>query len=356
MLTNREMWSLVTIQSDINTELKKHFKARINDAKKIDIDYKFMWQAINGAALAGGKRFRPYLCSLSYGASQGQDYDQLIAVGLAIELLHICLMTHDDVIDRDDIRHNQLNIVGIYKEKYASNLNSSDLNHYARSAAILAGDLLLSDAYQLLNSAGLKPVILNSVTNLFHQAIFSVAGGELLDTEAPLMAAKDVQSLKIARYKTAIYSCSIPLAIGATLAGAEKKAVDLWKQIGETLGIAYQMTDDLLGIFGDQELTGKSNTNDLREEKRTYLLHQTYLLSNSDQLARLKEISLNKNDALHLEKIKQIMIDTGARDKTIKQMQKYARQSKDLLSGLNIDKTYKQAMIEFINSTTTRSA
>jgi geranylgeranyl pyrophosphate synthase len=125
----------------------------------------------------------------------------------------------------------------------------------AQSTALLAGDILLSDAYLLLSKVAVADEFLRPAIKIFANGVFEVVGGELLDSESGFL--NSVSAEVIARYKTASYSFISPITMGATLGGASQHEVRLLKQFSEYLGVGYQLRDDLLGVFGDGEKTGK---------------------------------------------------------------------------------------------------
>lgn len=251
-------------------------------------DYGSLWQSIEDLAQAGGKFMRPYLLALSYAAASGKEDTQDILPALgAVELLHLTLLIHDDIIDRDTVRYGIRNIAGQRYDEYSSLVSyEHDREHFAYSAAILAGDLTLSLAHQLLAESQVSPEQLREATTTFNDGLFRVAGGELLDTESVFRGDKAASATLIAREKTASYSVCMPLKLGAALAGASFDHLAQLDKVGLLLGEAYQLQDDLLGIFGDESVTGKSADGDLREGKRTYMIE--YFLDYATQNQRVE--------------------------------------------------------------------
>lgn len=346
------------VREHVNVLLGQHFREREAQAKAINPDYARLWQTIHTTALAGGKRLRPYLTYLSYTIAGGNDEALAIRVGTTLELLHLCMLVHDDIIDRDYIRHGQPNVAGIYRKHYASNLSEpAEVDHFSNAAALVAGDLLLSDTYRFLIDTALPVDTLKPIFQLLDAATFSVAGGQLLDTEAPMRPIQNFDSLTVAEYKTAIYSCVTPLAVGATLAQAAPAYVGQLKEVGKNLGIAFQLADDLLGVFGDEQQTGKSNLGDLREAKRTFLLCNTYELATSEQQQTITGILENhREDPKELARIKQIMISCGARTATEDLANDYLTKAKKITAQLAQASPDITLLDDFMDSLVKRSS
>jgi len=243
-------------------------------AALIHPDYESLWQLIDDFVQAGGKFMRPYLLALSYLASSGKESvdDILPALG-AVELLSRSLLIHDDIIDRDDVRYGARNVSGQRSDEYQEIISDErDREHFAHSAAILAGDLTLSLAHQLLAECRVSADRLLEATYIFNEGIFRVAGGELLDTESSFRGQDAASATLIAREKTASYSVCMPLKLGAALAGEPSDRLEQLDRVGMLLGEAYQLQDDVLGTFGQESVTGKSVDSDLREGKQTYMI------------------------------------------------------------------------------------
>ncbi len=350
--------NLVTVRTDINAYLSAHYDKQRMRAGSVHPDYGFLWEAIAAQHRAGGKRFRPYLCVLAYEALGGENYHQVIPLAASLELLHAAMLMHDDIIDRDYIRHNELNVAGTYQQHYSLLLNDeNEIKHFADSAAILSGDLLISDAYQLIIGSTVAPEQRIRAAELLGEAIYNVSAGELLDTEAALYPPDYADSLKIAELKTALYSCSIPLAMGGMLAGATEQVQQALRQIGSGLGIAFQLADDLLGVFGSEKVTGKSVIGDLREGKRTYLLQRTLHRSSEAEQEELATIIGNTDCSVEMAvRARQIMIDCGAKAEIELLMQSYVEHANHSVSSLPVSSQAKQRLNDFIDQAVWRTS
>ena len=351
MSTNQPLvptvYSIDEVRARVDRLIQQWFATQISRAQPVGPEYVELWQTMLELSQAGGKRIRPYLTVLSYQAFGGKHIDALLPVAAAQELLHLSLLVHDDIIDRDYTRYGQANIAGTYRAKYTA--HTPDAEHYAQSAALLAGDLLLSGSYQLTLASQLPPERLTAIFALLGTAIFEVGGGEFLDTIAAFSAIDTVDSLHVADYKTASYSFVAPLIIGATAANADQSALATLTKLGKSLGIAYQLSDDLLGTFGDPAKTGKPSDSDIREGKRTYLLQRTFELCDSDTRARLEKL-LNTADMSDKDvaSIRARMVQSGAKEDVIAKMHQCAKEGKTALTSLNLAPAYTQVLTGLI--------
>jgi len=262
--------------------MQQLFATRIDEAAAIHPAYADLWRHIRNITLAGGKRIRPCLVMIGYGEFD----DKIIPVAAAQELLHTAMLMHDDIIDQDDLRHGRQNINGVYRELYGQHVDADKARHFSYAAGTLAGDALLSEAYRCLHDAGLSAPAKQQLVETLHTAIFEVIGGELLDVEAGFLPDIKADPLLIGRYKTAGYSFIGPLTAGALCAEADQAELETLRRYGEFAGIAFQLQDDILGIFGDRLVTGKPVLADLREAKHTYLISAHRTAMDADERQR----------------------------------------------------------------------
>jgi geranylgeranyl diphosphate synthase type II len=233
-----------------------------------------LWEALT-AATEGGKRFRPALVTSTHAALGGTSAAAAVDVGAAVEMLHTAFVIHDDVIDGDDMRRGRLNVSGTFHvHALAAGGAPQGASDLGRAAAILAGDLALAAAIRAVATCGAPTDVVHQLLDLFDDALHTTASGELADVRLSLDLAPAtlVESVRMAEQKTSAYSFALPMQAGALLAGADQATVARLGQAGRMLGIAFQLVDDLLGVFGDPSETGKSATSDLRTCKQTPLL------------------------------------------------------------------------------------
>lgn len=342
----------------VNDALDRFFEQSITDAETINDAYSELWHHLYALIKAGGKRVRPKMTLLSYDAFGGIDSQRIVPVAAAQELLHFSLLIHDDIIDRDYIRHGVPNIAGQYDTIYHPYVTDKvERIHYANSVALLGGDLMLSGAYQLIANSTLDNDTKVLAQQLLGKSIFEVAGGELLDTESAFRPNDFGDALQIARYKTASYSFIFPLQTGAILAGATDAQLSALTSFGTSLGIAYQLVDDLLGVFGDEYKTGKSSSGDIREGKRTFLVEQCLeRLNQKDR--QLFDLSFGDPNATitTIAKVKDLLVSSGAKTATESAIERYAASARAALGQLELSSPYQTEFESLIQKVVERTS
>ncbi len=325
-------------------------------AADIHPHYQRLWQAITNLYSAGGKRLRPYMTLLVYEAYSREPVQAIIPAAAAQELLHQAVLIHDDIIDRDSIRYSVKNISAQYEDMYTPYLSDKvERRHFADSGAILAGDLLISEAHTQLASLTIDKTILLAVQQLLSQAIFQVAGGELLDTELSFVPPGSIDPLTIAEYKTASYSFITPLMIGAVLAGAPPQQQSAITAIGQLVGIAYQLRDDLIGVFGAEAVSGKSVESDIREGKQTMLVGEFYKRATQTQKKQFETVFRNPMATeRHIADARSLLEQSGAKNAVEKTIEKFTRQTIQQLDGLAIDAAHRTMLANLIKASLER--
>lgn len=344
------------IAADVDAILRGLYDSRIAEANAIDPAYVGLWQAISRLTFAGGKRLRPYLTILAYEMYGGQNYQGVLPIAAAQELLHVSLLVHDDITDKDLIRHSVDNISGQYLKSYSGRgLAAADARHYAESAALLAGDLLLSAAHGMVLQASLPDADKMVAHSILDTSVRRVAAGQLLDMEAAMNAMHQTDSFKIARFKTASYTFVGTLRCGAILAGAPQTDIERLATLGDTLGLAFQLADDLLGVFGDMKTTGKSNLTDLQEGKHTYLMQLTYSKADTVQLAQLNQY-FGRHDLseTHAGIIRDLIIACGAKSAVEAMLETCRQEAHDQVCLLQISDAALSRMQQMVMNVTKR--
>lgn len=261
-------------QSRVDAVLARFFSVTSRRAEPLGDEYVRLWDRLE-ANTVGGKRFRPRMVLAAYEALGGDDLQAAACIGAAFELLHTALIVHDDVIDHDFVRRGGPNIAGSYRDAArAAGAPDAVAEHRGLSASVIAGDLALFSAYRFVDRSGVGDEMRARLLEVMDDALFASAAGELIDVDfawMPDLPGVD-EILGMERLKTAVYSFECPLQAGAILAGASEETITTLAEFGRDLGIAYQVVDDLLGVFGQESETGKTAVGDLREGKRTVLI------------------------------------------------------------------------------------
>ena len=300
-------------QAKVDVVLERFFSLAKNRASAFGPEYVHLWETLESNT-TGGKRFRPRMVFAAYEALGGEDFEAAAYIGAAFELLHTALIVHDDVIDNDFVRRGVANISGAYRDlATARGSDEKAAQHRGISAAVIAGDLALFNSYRLIDRSGVADNVRSRLIEVMDDALFASAAGELIDVDfasAPEMPRVD-DILTMERLKTAVYSFECPLQAGAILAGASEEVVATLGDFGREIGIAYQLVDDLLGVFGLEAETGKTTLGDLREGKRTVMISYATSTAEWDDIEPL----IGKHDLTETEAeaIRAVLISCGAR-------------------------------------------
>lgn len=267
---------------------------------------------------SGGKRLRPVLAWWGWRSAGGADDDRMIKAASALELLQACALIHDDVMDGSDTRRGAPSVHRSLEALHqAQNWYGSDQT-FGLSGAVLLGDLCLSWADQVLFESGLEPTALLRAKPILDATRTELMAGQYLDVlEQARAQITPERALRVARYKSAKYTIERPLHLGVALAGGGDDLMAATTAYGLPLGEAFQLRDDVLGVFGDPHTTGKPAGDDLREGKQTYLIACAYQTATQTQravlTAGLGDPSLSSDD---IESLRRVIIETGALEQT----------------------------------------
>lgn len=270
--------------------------------------------------MRGGKRIRPLIFCCGYLCLGGTETAAILRASVAIELLQTGLLIHDDVIDRS-VERRQGPTMHLLWQKYFqqerySARHAGALEHFGLSMALLMGDISSALAYEVLVMADFPAEEKLRAVQMFSDVIVRVAFGELLDVDLGMRALDGLtesEILKIYELKTAGYTTEGPLQIGAMLGGAASQDLALLSEYAIPLGIAFQIQDDILGMFGKRAEIGKDEGSDFMEAKRTPLLLWTWQQSRPSERARLEALLLQPEAARQeLHFVRELMARTGA--------------------------------------------
>jgi geranylgeranyl diphosphate synthase, type I len=224
--------------------------------------------------LTAGKRLRPAFCYWGWRGAGGEDGQAILAAAAALELLHASALVHDDVMDGSDTRRGRPSLHRRFAIRHAEQRWRGSPESFGMGAAILMGDLLLSWTDGMYHASGLPAGALRRGQAVLDLMRTELIAGQYLDLLGQAAGDGTVDSaLRVAEYKTARYTIERPLHLGAALAGFPDGPVPAaFSAYGLPLGVAFQLRDDILGVFGDPAETGKPAGDDVREGKRTVLL------------------------------------------------------------------------------------
>lgn len=275
--------------------------------------------AVSGL-LSGGKGLRAGFLYWGYRAAGGADSDALVRLAASMEFFQGAALLHDDVMDRSDTRRGMPSAHRAVATLHQARGWAGDADRFGEGTAILAGDLCLTWCDELYATCGLPTEELARGRRLFDTMRTQLMGGQFLDLlesargwDGLDLDARVASARKVIRFKSAKYTIEHPLLIGALVGGAPDDALPPLSDYGLALGEAFQLRDDLLGVFGDPEATGKPAGDDLREGKRTVLVaHALAAASDADRETVEGLLGRDDLDLAGVEEIRGVLVDTGA--------------------------------------------
>ena len=254
--------------------------------------------------ISGGKRLRPAFCYWGFRGAGGADVDGIVVAASALELFQACALIHDDVMDGSDTRRGLPAVHRRFASLHRGESWVGDTEAFGMGAAVLLGDLCLAWSDEMLSTSPLPAERLIEGHAVYDEMRTELMGGQYLDLLEQARGGGSVErALRVARYKSAKYTIEKPLHLGAVLAGADPELLGDYSAFGLPLGEAFQLRDDVLGVFGDPAVTGKPAGDDLREGKRTVLVARAMAAGDDVQRAtlrtRLGVRDLSDDDDLH---------------------------------------------------------
>ena len=304
----------------IELALSRFLQQHFDQLLAIHEDLAMLADSARAAVLTGGKRLRPTFAywgwrSVHPAGAAGEP--ALITAAASLELLHACALVHDDVMDSSDTRRGQPAAHVRFASDHARHGWIGSAATFGTAGAILLGDLLLSWAEEMFTGAltGLAAEHRAITVREFDLMRTEVVAGQFLDVLAQTRGEFDVaEALRVIEYKTSKYTIQRPLLMGAAAAGASEAQRATLARYGHTLGEAFQLRDDLLGVFGDPSQTGKPAGDDLREGKRTLLIALAAERADAAALATLRsDVGRADLDAAGVRRLQALLVDTGAR-------------------------------------------
>ena len=300
----------------------------------------------------GGKRLRALLAYWGWRGAGGARLDTAsVRAGVALELFQSAALIHDDIIDRSDTRRGGPSVHRSFSMAHAESDWHLDGLHFGSSAGILAGDLCLSLSEEMFSAVGPRAAHGTGARRIFNRMRTEVMAGQYLDILEEVVGPSHeperavTRARNILRYKAAKYTTEHPLTLGGALAGAAPELLEGYSRFSLPLGEAFQLRDDVLGVFGDPQTTGKPAGDDLREGKRTVLV--AYALSGGDDAARrgiTERLGDPDLDDDGIAALRGILEQTGALAATEKLISRHTEAAFSALAELPVDDTTRAAL------------
>lgn len=332
----------------IDREISVYLDRCIEETTKHDLFMADALRYVKSLALSGGKRLRAAFMYYGYVAAGGTDRERILRTAVSIELVHIFLLIHDDIIDRDEKRHGvktaheHFRILG--KKLFAR----SDSAHFGNSMAIIVGDMVGALGNQIIFESGFLPKhVLCALSKLQEIVSFTVVG-EAQDIMIEYRGrATESEILSMYEHKTARYTVDGPLQLGALLAGGTKELAETLGRYAIPIGIAFQIQDDILGVFGSEEKLGKPVGSDIEEGKITLLVSRALELSSPTKQRELRAI-LKKGENLlvrDVERFREILRRSGALEASSMVAQSYIEAGKREILSATIPQEAKNFLV-----------
>lgn len=336
--------SLAVVGGRTERRISELLDAELARWRTVDADLYEPLVALRDLILAGGKRLRPAFCHWAYVGAGGAPDDQIVIdAGAALEMLHTFALVHDDVMDGSGIRRSLPAIHRRFMTRHDMQRGRGEARRYGEGAAILVGDFAFVYADVLLRS------IPDAARPIFDELRLELCVGQYLDLEGTAGGSSEpAQAEKIERYKSGKYTVERPLHLGAALAGRLDALGRPLSAFGLPLGEAFQLRDDILGVFGDATVTGKPVGDDLREGKLTPLVAAAAARATRPAARMLDRLGDPDLDDAEIAALQEVLVDTGAVAEIEGSIERHVDQALDALSVVPIAPEARLALEELV--------
>ncbi|MDF8265806.1 polyprenyl synthetase family protein [Luteipulveratus flavus] len=348
------------VQAAIDTQLKSQQEVLAPVGPATDI-----LMAAATDLLSGGKRLRAAFFYWGYRALGGVDSDELVRAAAAMEMFQAAALIHDDVMDDSDTRRGAPAVHRRIEVLHRDSGWQGDSARFGAAGAVLTGDLCLTWTDEMYATSGLPEPELARGRALFDAMRTQLMGGQFLDVleaalgwEGSSTDERVARARHVARVKSARYTVEQPLLIGALCAGADEATAGHLSAYGLALGEAFQLRDDLLGVYGDPQQTGKPAGDDLREGKRTVLIAYALDRLAAAQTERFESVFGRPDlDEAEVATVRETISDTGAVEQVEDLITALARSAQDALAqATSLEPAAREALEELIGISTARSS
>lgn len=340
-------------RSRLNAELRRRLEAKRDKMADLASESTPLVEVLSDLILRGGKRLRPALVHFGYRACGGPDAEAALPLEVATELLHTYLLVHDDIMDNADVRRGGPAVHVHFCDEHRRRDGHGDAAHYGSSLAILAGNLAHAQAHECFTAACRAAPDAETLREAFSTMEEEVIEGQRLEMRlAQRREATPEQLERVIQLKSGRYSVERPLQLGALMADGSEAQIDAFGQFGAAAGSAFQLQDDLLGMFGDPDATGKPVGGDLREGKYTFLIHHTLQRSDPEERQMVKQAL--GNDSLaddEVQRVCDIMHRSGATARVHDMISDHLTKAREALETAVFEpdgETFLRGFIEYV--------
>ena len=350
--------SLLAVRTSVEEELEVFLSRECGYLREISHDLSIVCDSLTSFLLERGKRLRPLFAYAGFIAAGGTPEKSTLRAIASLELLQACALIHDDLMDASDTRRGKPSIHRHFESIHVQDQLEGFAPQYGLSAAVLLGDLALVWSDQMLNSAGLNQEQYARTNPFYNEMRVELMAGQFLDIHEQTQKSSSVdRSMKIARYKSGKYTIERPLHLGAAMANPiDKETMFSLSEYGLPLGEAFQLRDDLLGVYGDASITGKPAGDDLREGKKTVLIALSRENQSPSQSQSFDTYFGSPDlDSEGISCLQQIILDTGAKDKLEMMIQDLVETSLAAIDSPHFSNDGQQLLTELAHIATKRS-
>ncbi|HEX2805222.1 MAG TPA: polyprenyl synthetase family protein [Kineosporiaceae bacterium] len=312
--------------------------------------------------MRGGKRLRPAFCYWAWRGAGGADGESIVNASAALEFFQAAALIHDDVMDDSDTRRGMPAVHRRFATLHRGSGWTGDGERFGLAGAVLAGDLCLVWSDEMFTASGLPPEDLTRARRIYDQMRTELMGGQYLDMLEQAVAAQRQhgaveRARRVIRYKSAKYTIEHPLLIGGLLAGADDELLASYAAYGLPLGEAFQLRDDVLGVFGDPAETGKPAGDDLREGKRTVLVAKALEQATPAQAALVRRLLGDPAlDPAGVQALREVIVSTGALEAVEELIGELVETSRRALRASAVGEPARQVLADLVNAATARAA
>ena len=325
---------LKTKRELIDQALEQYFTDA--DTSKFSRHGEEAWDMIEDFTMRPGKRIRGSLVLVAYEMYGGTDVEEALKASIAVELIQDYLLIVDDVMDRSAIRRGKPTIQYMYYDRLKGLDDQDDVTHIGNMLAVNAGLIAAHEAAELMLAIKAQPERVIEASRRFQANIKATGYGQINDLFSGIERTSEEDILLTHELKSGYYTFINPMQIGAILAGADTEDCELIERFGIPAGIAFQLQDDSIGMFGKQEESGKSNLDDLKEGKFTLVVQQALQRADKDNVAIVNQALGNQ---LVTEEeaavVRKILIDCGAKDYADDMAHNFAQQAREVIVESN---------------------
>jgi geranylgeranyl diphosphate synthase type I len=349
------------LRSRVHKVIDDHLSRQAAQLEPLGADLVPLLQTIS-ELVSGGKRLRAAFCYWGWRAAGGADCPQIVHAAAAFELFQAAALLHDDVMDASDTRRGRPAAHRRMAALHRENHWDGDPDRFGEAAAILAGDLCLSWSDELLSHSGLSAEAVARARPMFDLMRTQLMGGQYLDVLEQVLPRSSgggttARARRVIQYKSAKYTVEHPLLVGGALAGASASQLAAYSAYGLPLGEAFQLRDDVLGVFGDPAQTGKPAGDDLREGKRTVLVAEALARGTGAQVDLIERLLGRPDlDAGGVDALREVFVTSGALDAVEQLISALAEQSAEALRASGAQQPGLTVLRDLVVAATARTS